>query len=177
MAQNNLGNMVEKYTTRLDKQITAGACTADLNMNQDLLGEMTGAGVINIATIAMDGLADHVRGRGFVRGGAELKWTPYQLEFERDREFVVDEMDDAEPGLGVRRGDAHAPHPLQPGGYHFRRFRYRCKPGAFQRQDRLGGSYWNLRADFRRRGLPGGSRQGFQPGAGERCDPASGKRD
>lgn len=96
MEQNNLGSMVEKYTTRLDQQIAAGACTADLNMNQDLLGEMNGSGVINIATIAMDGLADHVRGKGFVRGGAELKWTPYQLEFERDREFVVDEMDDAE---------------------------------------------------------------------------------
>lgn len=96
MAQNNLGNMVEKYTTRLDQQITVGTCTADLNMNQDLLGEMTGAGVIDVATIAMDGLADHVRGRGFVRGGAELKWTPYQLEFERDREFVIDELDDAE---------------------------------------------------------------------------------
>ena len=96
MAQNNLGNMVEKYTARLDQQITVGTCTADLNMNQDLLGEMTGAGVIDVATIAMDGLADHVRGRGFVRGGAELKWTPYQLEFERDREFVIDELDDAE---------------------------------------------------------------------------------
>lgn len=96
MPQNNLGNMVEKYTTRLDQQIVQGTCTADLSMNQDLLGDMNGAGVIDIATIAMDGLADHVRGKGFVRGGAELTWTPYQLEFERDREFVVDEMDDAE---------------------------------------------------------------------------------
>ncbi|MFR5092566.1 MAG: hypothetical protein ACLTDR_11695 [Adlercreutzia equolifaciens] len=96
MAQNNLGNMVEKYTTRLDQQITVGTCTADLNMNHGSPGEMTGAGVIDVATIAMDGLADHVRGRGFVRGGAELKWTPYQLEFERDREFVIDELDDAE---------------------------------------------------------------------------------
>ena len=26
MAQNNLGNMVEKYTTRLDQQITVGIC-------------------------------------------------------------------------------------------------------------------------------------------------------
>lgn len=96
MTQNNLGNMVEKYTSRLDQQVLQGTCTADLNMNQDLLGEMTGSGVIQIATIAMDGLADHVRGKGFVRGGAELTWSPYQLEFERDREFVIDEMDDAE---------------------------------------------------------------------------------
>ena len=100
MTQNNLGNMVPKYTSRLDQQISLGTCTADLNMNQDLLGEMSGAGVIEIATIAMDGLADHVRGKGFVRGGAELKWTPYQLEFERDREFVVDKMDDEER-LGI----------------------------------------------------------------------------
>lgn len=96
MAQNNLGSAVEKFTSRLDQQAVQGTCTADLNMNQDLLGEMNGAGIINIATIATDGLADHVRGKGFVRGGAELSWNPYQLEFERDREFIVDDMDDAE---------------------------------------------------------------------------------
>lgn len=96
MSENNLGTMVEKYTKRLDQQIVAGTRTADLNMNQDLLGEMSGAGVIKIASIAMDGLADHKRGKGFVRGGATLEWEDYQLEFERDREFEVDELDDAE---------------------------------------------------------------------------------
>lgn len=93
---NNLGNMVEKYTTRLDQQAVQGTRTADLNMNQELLGEMSGAGVIQIASIAMDGLADHTRGEGFVKGGISVEWTPYQLEFERDREFNIDEMDDEE---------------------------------------------------------------------------------
>lgn len=96
MPANNLGGMVDKYTTRLDQIIERETCTADLNMNQDLLGEFSGNGKIEIPTITMDGLADHVRGEGFVRGGANLEWTPYQLRYERDREFTVDVMDDEE---------------------------------------------------------------------------------
>ena len=98
---NTLGSAVSKFTARLDKVLEAGTATSDLNMNQDLLGEMRGNGVIEVASIAMDGLADHVRGGGFVPGGVELSWSPYQLEFERDREFSIDVMDDEERELLV----------------------------------------------------------------------------
>ena len=49
---NSLGSVVDKFTTRLDQKVTAGTCTSDLNMNQDLLGEYSGNGKIEIATIA-----------------------------------------------------------------------------------------------------------------------------
>lgn len=98
---NNLGNAVDKFTTRLDKVVEQASCTSDLNMNQDLLGEYKGNGKIEIASIAMDGLADHVRGGGFVRGGATLKWEPYTMRFDRDREFSVDVLDDEERELLV----------------------------------------------------------------------------
>lgn len=41
---NNLGNVVSKFTTRLDKILETATCTADLNMNGDLLGELRGNG-------------------------------------------------------------------------------------------------------------------------------------
>lgn len=96
---NNLGGAVTKFTKRLDTILEKQTCTADLNMNQDLLGELSGAGTIEIAKIAMDGLADHTRGGGFVKGGATLEWEKMQLEFERDREFEVDVLDDEEREL------------------------------------------------------------------------------
>lgn len=93
---NNLGAYVTKFTTNLDTIIEQETCTADLNMNQNLLGEMTGAGEIKIATIAMDGLADHKRGNGFVRGSVSTDWETLKLEYDRDREFAIDSLDDEE---------------------------------------------------------------------------------
>lgn len=98
---NNLGGSVTKFTKRLDAVLEKQTVTADLNMNQDLLGELSGAGTIKIAKIAMDGLADHTRGGGFVQGGVTLDWVDYQLEFERDREFDIDVLDDEERELMV----------------------------------------------------------------------------
>lgn len=95
-ATNDLSNCIDKFTTRLDKVIAQETVTGDLNMNQDLVGEMSGNGKIEIATISMDGLATHKRGQGFTKGGISLKWNPYQMEYERDREFDIDVLDDDE---------------------------------------------------------------------------------
>ncbi|NGM17725.1 hypothetical protein GMI70_06935 [Eggerthellaceae bacterium zg-893] len=96
---NSIGDVVSKFTTRLDKILEVGTRTADLNMNKDLLGELSGNGEIKIAKIAMDGLADHKRGGGFTEGGMELSWETMKLEFERDRELTIDVMDDEEREL------------------------------------------------------------------------------
>lgn len=95
-ATNDLSNCIDKFTSRLDKVIAQETVTGDLNMNQDLVGEMSGNGKIEIATISMDGLATHKRGQGFTKGGISLTWNPYQLEYERDREFDIDVLDDDE---------------------------------------------------------------------------------
>lgn len=95
-ATNNLANCIDKFTTRLDKVIAQETVTGDLNMNQDLLGEMSGNGKIEIASIDMDGLATHNRGQGFTKGGISVTWQPYQLQYERDREFNIDVLDDDE---------------------------------------------------------------------------------
>lgn len=96
MSANNLGGVVEKFTTRLDQVITQECVTGDLNMNQDLLGEMSGNGTIKIARMSMDGLADHKRGQGFTKGGITIEWDDYKLQYERDREFNIDVLDDEE---------------------------------------------------------------------------------
>lgn len=95
-ATNNLANCIDKFTTRLDKVIAQETVTGDLNMNQNLLGEMSGNGKIEIASIDMDGLATHERGQGFTKGGISVTWQPYQLQYERDREFNIDVLDDDE---------------------------------------------------------------------------------
>lgn len=96
MPANNLGDFVTKFTTRLDQVIMQETVTGDLNMNQDLLGEMSGNGTIKIAKMDMDGLATHKRGQGFTKGGITLEWEEYKLRYERDREFTIDVLDDEE---------------------------------------------------------------------------------
>lgn len=95
-ATNNLANCIDKFTTRLDKVIAQETVTGDLNMNQDLVGEMSGNGKIEIASLDMDGLATHKRCQGFTKGGISVTWQPYQLQYERDREFNIDALDDDE---------------------------------------------------------------------------------
>lgn len=89
-----------KYTQMLDRILQQGPLTNDLNINTDLLGELTGAGQIKIAKTSMDGLADHVRGAGFVKGDISLLWETVSLKYDRSRKFNVDAMDDEE-SLGV----------------------------------------------------------------------------
>ena len=88
------------YTSMLDRILQQGPLTNDLNINADLLGELTGAGQLKVAKIAMDGLADHVRGAGFVQGDVSLNWETVSLSYDRSRKFNVDAMDDEE-SLGV----------------------------------------------------------------------------
>lgn len=93
---NSLGNIADKMTQRLDRIISAETKTADLNMNSDLLGEFNNAGKIEIAKIALQGLGDYDRKNGFAQGDITLEWEPYELRFDRGRQFSVDDMDDEE---------------------------------------------------------------------------------
>lgn len=93
---NNLGGLVSKFTTNLDRIIELESKTSFLNMNSALLGEFVGVGEIRIPKILMDGLADYDRATGFVPGGVTLEWETRKLEFDRGREFEIDVMDDEE---------------------------------------------------------------------------------
>jgi hypothetical protein len=93
---NNLGNYVDKFTNKLDQVVTQATTTADLNMNTDLVGEFRGGGKIEIANLALQGLGDYDRSAGFPTGDATLTWEDFTLDFDRGREFSVDEVDDEE---------------------------------------------------------------------------------
>lgn len=96
---NSIGDAIEKVTTRLDKIIEQETTTSFLNMNQDLLGEYRGDGVIDIPTITMDGLGDYDRALGFPQGDVSLTFEPYQMKFDRGRQFDIDKVDDEERAL------------------------------------------------------------------------------
>lgn len=96
-----LGDAVTKYTKRLDAIVERESLTSVLNMNQDLLGEYMGGGIIKIPDIDMDGLGDYSRANGFPAGSVDLNWTPYQMAYDRGREFTVDVLDDEERELIV----------------------------------------------------------------------------
>lgn len=93
---NNLGGLVDKFTTRLDQVVEQESKTSFLNLNGELLGELNGHGQIEIATIALDGLGDYDRANGFPTGSVSLEWEQYKLQHDRGREFEIDDMDDEE---------------------------------------------------------------------------------
>ncbi len=68
-------------------------------MNQDLLGEYRGDGVIDIPDLTMDGLGDYDRVLGFPQGDVSLTFRPYQMKFGRGRQFDIDNVDDEEHAL------------------------------------------------------------------------------
>ena len=75
---NDLGTVVSKFTTKLDEILEKESATSDLNMNQDLLGELQRNGEIKIAKLDIDGLGDHVRGGGFTVYGTEVTLSDYE---------------------------------------------------------------------------------------------------
>ena len=91
-----LGAYVTKFTSRLDKIIERETLTNDLNMNGELLGELTDAGEVKVAKLAMDGLANYSRSDGFVAGSVTTDWETMKLRYDRGREFDIDAMDDEE---------------------------------------------------------------------------------
>ena len=96
---NNLGAQAQNFTNILDEVVTANIKTGDLTMNQDLVGEFAGVGKVNVAKIALDGLANYNRNSGFVPGGITTDWEVLQLVYDRGREFQIDVIDDEEREL------------------------------------------------------------------------------
>lgn len=63
----------------------------------------TGAKTANIFSINMVGLGNYNRNSGFVSGNTNGAWTPYTIEVDRGRSFMVDVMDNDE-SLGMAFG-------------------------------------------------------------------------
>ena len=102
---NSISTVAEQFTQRLDELVVAETKTADLSLNQDLIGEFTGVGKVQVAKMALQGLGAYSRANGFPAGDITLAWETLQLTYDRGREFTIDAMDDEERELIV---SAHA---------------------------------------------------------------------
>ena len=98
---NNLGSTITKFTTRLDMVIEQAALTGDLSINGDLVGEVSRTGEVKVAKLAMQGLANYDRAKGFTAGDVTLEWETLKLAYDRGREFSIDYLDDEEHMLLV----------------------------------------------------------------------------
>lgn len=93
---NNLGGLVSKFTTRLDRVLEQGIKTGFLQINDAFLGDFVGVGEVRLPTFTIQGLGDYDRANGFAPGDATIEWTNYRLRYDRGREFGIDVMDDEE---------------------------------------------------------------------------------
>ena len=84
------------YTNLLDEVYQQSALTAVLESDASLARQGANANEIVIPKLAMDGLADYSRNSGYVNGDVTLNWETVQFNYERDRMFSVDNMDNEE---------------------------------------------------------------------------------
>src|SRR5690554_4927117 len=86
----NTINYAEKYQTELDQVLTQSMLTNELETpNVNWLGAKT----FHVPTVSVTGYQDHSRQGGWNRGDVTVTHEPYTLQFDRDVEFFVDQMD------------------------------------------------------------------------------------
>lgn len=86
----NAINYAEKYQTELDQVLTQSMLTNELETpNVNWLSAKT----FHVPTVSVTGYQDHSRQGGWNRGDVTVTHEPYTLQFDRDVEFFVDQMD------------------------------------------------------------------------------------
>lgn len=87
---------ITNYAPELDKVYKEASLTAVLDSNEHLV-RLEGK-EFKIPKMEMDGLANHDRSGGgvYVEGGVTLEWVTKTPDYDRNRKFTVDAMDDAE---------------------------------------------------------------------------------
>jgi hypothetical protein len=94
----------EIWTTALDQQAEQGATTGWMGANSGQI-QHEGGKKVKVPTIYTDGLGDYARGTGagnrgkYPAGAVEIKYTDYELEIDRGKEFAWDRHDFDESGF------------------------------------------------------------------------------
>lgn len=86
----NTVNYATRFEQELKQKYTRELLSADLTTQNVVF---TGANKIKIPFVTVSGYKDHSRNGGFNRGTVENQFMEKTLEFDRDIEFLVDEMD------------------------------------------------------------------------------------
>lgn len=90
----------EDYKVFLDKGFQLTALSTPLEANQGMVMETDDPKYVKVPTMLLQGLGDYDRTAGYKKGAIDLKWTQYQLAFDRGRTFLVDRIDNTET-LGI----------------------------------------------------------------------------
>lgn len=86
----NAINYAVQYQTELDQVLTQATLTNALETpNVNWLGAKT----FHVPTVGVSGYQNHSRNGGWNRGDVTVTHEPYTLQFDRDVEFFVDQMD------------------------------------------------------------------------------------
>lgn len=86
----NAINYAERYQTELDQVIKQATLTNALETPNVV---WLGAKTFHVPSISVSGFQDHSRSGGWNRGDVTVTHEPYTLQFDRDVEFFVDQMD------------------------------------------------------------------------------------
>lgn len=83
------------YSLLLDEKLTHDALTGMLDMDSKYIGEVNGAGQVNIPKFSvMDGLFDYSASSGFTAGDLTLAYENVTLAYDRGVSFTIDRVAD-----------------------------------------------------------------------------------
>lgn len=94
----------EKLTGELDKALVQKAVTGFLADNA-LRSKFIGAKTVLIPEVGLNALADYDRDNGFTQGSIAVTNTPFTLQMDRGRSFVLDAQDSDESGIANLMGN------------------------------------------------------------------------
>ncbi|WP_077623835.1 hypothetical protein [Sediminibacillus massiliensis] len=83
-------NYAEKYQTELDQVIKQATLT---NVLETPNVQWMGAKTFHVPSLSVSGFKNHSRNGGYNRGTVDVTHEPYTLQFDRDVELFVDQMD------------------------------------------------------------------------------------
>src|SRR5690606_37227168 len=86
----NAINYAEQYRSELDQVLKQNMLTNELETSNVV---WLGAKTCHVPTLSVTGYQDHSRNGGWNRGDVTVEDEPYTLQFDRDVEFFVDQMD------------------------------------------------------------------------------------
>jgi len=86
----NAINYAEQYRSELDQVLKQNMLTNELETPNVV---WMGAKTFHVPTLGVTGYQDHSRNGGWNRGNVTVEHEPYTLQFDRDVEFFIDQMD------------------------------------------------------------------------------------
>lgn len=85
----------KKYVPLLDEKYQAEVSTSILDSTEEAK-YLSEANTFLVADRELAPLANYNRASGYVQGDVNVAWTPYVVEYDRGRMFVIDERDNEE---------------------------------------------------------------------------------